>query len=130
MIYKYCKRCGRQLKSEENRLRGFGKVCFERARIEAKNEMSLIVPLSNYPIEIDLQPKGEEVKNQQSQKAKQSQGEAKQNQSKAKSQGEAVQILQSQSKKQGGKPPHLEETLTPTSKKPLLFTPHIVPPTP
>lgn len=117
MIYKYCKRCGRQLKSEENRLRGFGKVCFERARIEAKNEMSLIVPLSNYPIEIDLQPKGEEVKNQQSQKAKQSQGEA-------------VQILQSQSKKQGGKPPHLEETLTPTSKKPLLFTPHIVPPTP
>ena len=32
MLYKYCLRCGRLLKTEEARKRGMGKVCAEKAR--------------------------------------------------------------------------------------------------
>lgn len=28
--YKYCLRCGRKLKTEENRARGMGKVCWQK----------------------------------------------------------------------------------------------------
>lgn len=31
-IYPVCKRCGRRLKSEENRERGMGKVCWEKSQ--------------------------------------------------------------------------------------------------
>ena len=44
MIYKYCQRCGKRLKGEENRLRGHGKTCFEKARQEAKRLKPLILP--------------------------------------------------------------------------------------
>lgn len=30
--YEYCLRCGRKLKSSENRLRGMGKVCWEKSQ--------------------------------------------------------------------------------------------------
>ena len=44
MIYKYCQRCGRRLKSEENGLRGFGETCFKKAKIETKGLTPLITP--------------------------------------------------------------------------------------
>lgn len=44
MIYKYCQRCGKRLKSEENRLRGYGETCFQKARQEAKGLKPLIIP--------------------------------------------------------------------------------------
>ena len=51
-LYKYCKRCGKRLKGEENRIRGYGKTCFLRVRKEAEKDLRMIVPLGNYPIEI------------------------------------------------------------------------------
>ena len=33
-LHKYCLRCGRLLKSQEARERGFGKICFEKMRKE------------------------------------------------------------------------------------------------
>ena len=33
-LYKYCLRCGRELKSLENKQRGMGKVCWEKAQVE------------------------------------------------------------------------------------------------
>ena len=36
MIYKYCRRCGRRLIGEENRLRGYGETCYEKAQREAQ----------------------------------------------------------------------------------------------
>lgn len=44
MIYKYCQRCGKRLKSEENRLRGFGETCFQKAKQEARGLKPLIMP--------------------------------------------------------------------------------------
>ena len=35
MIYKYCRRCGKRLKGEENMARGYGKVCYKKALTEA-----------------------------------------------------------------------------------------------
>ncbi len=35
--YKYCLRCGRRLKTDEARQRGFGKVCYEKAHSEKLN---------------------------------------------------------------------------------------------
>ena len=51
-LYKYCKRCGKLLKGEENRRRGYGKTCFQKIFTESREELTLIVPPSNYPIEI------------------------------------------------------------------------------
>ena len=44
MIYKYCKRCGKRLKSDENRQRGFGEKCFEKAKMELLGMHPLITP--------------------------------------------------------------------------------------
>lgn len=30
--YNYCLRCGRKLKSKENRYRGYGKTCYEKSK--------------------------------------------------------------------------------------------------
>lgn len=30
--YNYCLRCGRKLKSKENRYRGYGNVCYEKSK--------------------------------------------------------------------------------------------------
>lgn len=124
MIYKYCRRCGKRLKGEENRIRGFGKTCFEKARAEAEKEMRIIVPLSNHPIEIISEQESEETKRRAESKAKRKpkQRAREEKQSKAQEQGKA--------REQEGETPHLEKTLTPTYKKGLLFTPHTTTPTP
>ena len=35
--YNYCIRCGRKLKSVENRIRGMGKICYEKSLRERRN---------------------------------------------------------------------------------------------
>ena len=40
--YNYCIRCGRRLKSQENRLRGMGKVCYEKSLRERGNALRRI----------------------------------------------------------------------------------------
>jgi len=37
--YNYCLRCGRKLKKPENRIRGMGKICWEKSRIENKRRL-------------------------------------------------------------------------------------------
>ena len=39
--YDRCLRCGRKLKTFENRARGFGKVCWEKSKKNAKNSKKL-----------------------------------------------------------------------------------------
>lgn len=41
--YDYCLRCGRKLKSAENRARGMGKICWERSKAEL-NPKPLFIP--------------------------------------------------------------------------------------
>ena len=36
--YNYCIRCGRRLKTQENRIRGMGKICYERGYEKNSNE--------------------------------------------------------------------------------------------
>lgn len=36
--FKYCLRCGRRLKSSENRKRGYGKICYEKAMAKPKGK--------------------------------------------------------------------------------------------
>ena len=98
MIYKYCRRCGRRLEGEENRRRGYGETCFEKAQREAKGTHPL-VPLMNSDAE----------------------------QSKTESRAEDKAENSSRENLNIGRPPHLETTLTPTSKKPFLFRPHTDP---
>ena len=43
-IYKYCRRCGKRLKGEENRIRGYGKTCYEKAKREAQGMTPLLSP--------------------------------------------------------------------------------------
>ena len=37
--YNFCRRCGRQLKKPENRLRGMGPVCWERSHLEQSRRL-------------------------------------------------------------------------------------------
>lgn len=59
-LYNYCRRCGKRLKGEENRIRGYGKTCFLHARRDAEKDLRVIVPLGNYPIEIISESEQEE----------------------------------------------------------------------
>ena len=102
MIYKYCRRCGKRLKGEENRARGFGPVCFEKTRPEQGRALLVPSQLTLFQ-EVD----------QAEQRAK----------SRAKGKGEQKE------KRKEPRPPHLEKTLTPTCKMGLLFTPHTSTPT-
>ena len=123
MIYKYCRRCGKRLKGEENRIRGYGKICFEKARAEARRRA--LVPPETPPREKQLEnaEQGKERGREQSKEAEQGQraesqrlGQARQG---AKSKARRARARQTKR----AKTPHLEKTLTPTYKKPLLFTP-------
>lgn len=38
---RYCKRCGRKLRSQESRDRGYGKTCWERSQGQIKPLFSL-----------------------------------------------------------------------------------------
>ena len=40
-LYKYCLRCGKRLKSLENRKRGMGKTCWEKSQTD-KPKMHLL----------------------------------------------------------------------------------------
>ena len=40
--YARCLRCGRKLKSEENRQRGYGKICFEKLQVNQTNRLFTI----------------------------------------------------------------------------------------
>ena len=35
-LYTYCRRCGRRLKGEENRVRGYGEICYLKAQRESE----------------------------------------------------------------------------------------------
>ena len=37
--HEYCLRCGRKLKSEEARVRGYGMVCIKKLKTENKNRL-------------------------------------------------------------------------------------------
>ena len=95
MIYKYCRRCGRRLKGEENRARGYGETCFLKARAEAEGRLTMLVQPSVFPMECE----GTE--------------------SKAEKQSKTTLD-----------PSPLEKTLSPSSERRLLFTPHTVTPPP
>ena len=41
--YNYCIRCGRRLKNVEYRLRGMGKVCYEKSLREHGNRLRMIL---------------------------------------------------------------------------------------
>lgn len=120
-LYKYCRRCGKRLKGEENRLRGYGKTCFEKTRAEAQGMTPLIAPTK------------EQVKKELKRlKAKEQSARAEAEElSRARARLEAEQDRASQKsskeKSQEGRPPHLEKTLTPTYKKAFLFTPPSLP---
>lgn len=130
MIYKYCMRCGKRLKGEENRLRGYGKICFEKARQEARGMTPLITP-THAQAQREIKRLQAEEQNARARveeisKARarlQAMQEKSQEQSKTASQG-ARKNLQEQVKRQEGQPPHLEKTLTPTYKTSSLFIPH------
>ena len=106
MIYKYCRRCGKRLKGEENRLRGYGKICYAKAQAESKQSPLIPQQLTLFT----------EIDKAQRQGAK-SQGKAKKKESAKRKQG-------------GGNPPHLEETLTPTQKTALFIIPTALTPYP
>ena len=137
MIYKYCQRCGKRLKGEENRLRGYGKTCFEKARQEAQGMTPLITPPREQvqkelkrlkAKEARARAEAEEISKararlQASQEQTKGQGK-RQGKSKQEKSQEARQEKSSQEQGKRARPPHLEKTLTPTYKKPFLFTPH------
>ena len=47
MIYKYCRRCGKLLKGDENRRRGYGKTCYVKAK--AQGVISPLIPPYKLP---------------------------------------------------------------------------------
>ena len=98
MIYKYCRRCGRRLKGEENRARGYGETCFLKARAETEDRLTMLVQPSVFPMECE----GTESKAEK----------------------------QSKTTKTTLDPSPLEKTLSPSSERRLLFTPHTVTPPP
>ena len=102
MIYKYCRRCGRLLQGAENRLRGYGEVCFAKTQVEAQGRYHLLQDLGN--------------------KAKQAED--------LRGRVESEEPLNTSEKISKGETPHLEKTLNPTFKKPLLFIPPDRPHTP
>ena len=111
MMYKYCRRCGRRLKGEENRRRGYGETCFRKTQSEARANLCIVAPLSNYPIEVITDAEQSDEAQSAEPRGRGSREEPKSNQNEA-------------------RPPHLEETLSPSYKKPLLFMPHAATPTP
>lgn len=141
MIYKYCRRCGKVLKGEENRKRGYGKTCFAKARAEAEKDLFLLVTPDRYPIEIGIAEQSEEPSRAESKSQGEEQSRARaKSQSKGREQSKAERKIQGQGaeknfqeqveKSKRGVPPHLEKTLTPTHRKPLFITPHTPPPIP
>ena len=108
MIYKYCRRCGKRLKGEENRIRGYGKICYEKAK--ASTPISPIIPIQLTMFDlIEKQSNGAESKAERGR-------------------GKEKIFSEKKQSREGTRPPHLEKTLTPNCKKPLIITPHTPPP--
>lgn len=152
-IYKYCRRCGKRLKGEENRIRGYGKTCYEKAKREAQGMTPLLSPTIEQTAkelkrleagEARARAEAEELGKARARlQARQEQGtkqEGRESKAQGKGQGKA-QDKREESKDQESKPqkstsekskiarpPHLEKTLTPTYKMGLLFTPYTPPP--
>ena len=40
--YEYCLRCGRKLRSEETRKRGYGIICFKKMKVNQRNRLFTI----------------------------------------------------------------------------------------
>lgn len=40
--YEYCLRCGRKLKSEKTRKKGYGDICFNKMKIQQKKRLFTI----------------------------------------------------------------------------------------
>ena len=144
-IYKYCRRCGKRLKGEENRIRGYGKTCYEKAKREAQGMTPLLSPTIEQTAkelkrleagEARARAEAEELgkaraRLQARQGAKQStrQGQGKEQGKREESKDQESKPQKSTSaKSKTARPPHLEKTLTPTYKLGLLFTPHTPPP--
>lgn len=64
MIFKYCRRCGKLLKGEENRKRGYGETCFRKTRAEAHRKALVPLPLES--------PHRETAETEQSERASES----------------------------------------------------------
>lgn len=124
-LYKYCRRCGRELKGMENRLRGFGEICFQKFRAEAEGRAPLWESTSEQAEKSNFsqfQSQGQSMEQPTSkhgteqsrvQRAEQFQSQsAKQIQSQG---AKAKQAGNSQSKKQSN-PPHFKKALTPPKK--------------
>lgn len=137
MIYKYCQRCGKRLKGEENRIRGFGKICYEKARAEAQGLVPLITPTRAQEQREIKRLKAEEQRARAEAEelsrararlqARSEQEQSRASESQSREQDFKENFSSRQDKSKGVKPPHLEKTLTPTYKKGLLFTPHTPP---
>jgi hypothetical protein len=155
-LYKYCRRCGKRLKGAENRIRGYGQTCYEKARQEAQGMTPLLSPTIEQTEkelkrlrakEQSARAEAEEISRARArlqaraeQGARQSQEQSKKSKAKRQSKSEGKIFTENLQGEKGQKssneflnqpkPPHLEKTLTPTPKKPLLFTPHTPTPTP
>jgi len=136
MIYKYCRRCGKRLKGAENRLRGYGETCFEKAQKEAKGISPLLSPT---PEQAEKQIKRLEAEEQraraEAEQARQSRERLTERQrqraeQERQSKTESKMKISLSENLNARETPHLEKTLSPTYKKPLLFRPHTSPPPP
>ena len=127
-LYKYCRRCGKRLKGEENRLRGYGKICYEKAKKEAQGIAPLITPPKEQVkkelkrLEAEEQKARAEAEELSRARARLQARQAQGSESRAKAEQKS-----SKRKSSEPRPPHLEKTLTPTYKKPFLFTPPSLP---
>lgn len=150
-IYKYCRRCGKRLKGEENRIRGYGKTCYEKAKREAQGMTPLLSPTIEQTAkelkrleagEARARAEAEELgkararlqarqgtKQEGRQSKAQGKGQGKTQDKREESKDQESKPQKSTSEKsKTARPPHLEKTLTPTYKLGLLFTPHTPPP--
>lgn len=131
MIYKYCQRCGKRLKGDENRLRGYGKTCFEKAQREAEGMNPLLSP-SLEQVQKQLKRLTAEEQRARAEAEQRDRArarlEAEQAREQSREQGKSENLLKENLNAR--ETPHLEKTLNPTFKKPLLFISPNRPPTP
>ena len=127
MIYKYCRRCGKRLKGDENRLRGYGKTCFEKAQKEAEGLTPLLSPTAEQ-VQRQLKRLTAEEQRARAEAEQRDRARARLEAEQAREQSKIENLLRKNF--EAGETPHLEKTLSPTFKKPLLFMPPDRPPTP
>ena len=138
MIYKYCQRCGKRLKGDENRLRGYGKTCFEKAQKEAEGLTPLLSPTAEQ-VQRQLNRLTAEEQRARAEAEQRDRARARLEAEQAREQSREQERQRAEQSKSENllrknfetrETPHLEKTLNPTFKKPLLFMPPNRPPTP